>query len=161
MDNSQEDTATIGTGSTGVGIDEAGGLPRAIICDLDGTLALLNGRNPYDASSCADDLVNEPVVHIVRTYAAAGFAVLIVSGRNARYRKATEAWLGAHGIAYSALHMRRARDFRKDAVLKSEVYEQEVRGKYAVLFVLEDRDQTVAKWRELGLACLQVAPGDF
>ncbi|MFN4151839.1 MAG: AAA family ATPase, partial [Candidatus Sericytochromatia bacterium] len=25
-------------------------LPKAIICDLDGTLAKLNGRNPYDAS---------------------------------------------------------------------------------------------------------------
>jgi predicted kinase len=30
-------------------------LPTAIICDLDGTLALLNGRNPYDASQGASE----------------------------------------------------------------------------------------------------------
>jgi predicted kinase len=36
-------------------------LPKAIICDLDGTLALHNGRNPYDASTCDEDLVNMPV----------------------------------------------------------------------------------------------------
>src|SRR5512135_3110256 len=43
-------------------------LPLAIICDLDGTLALLNGRSPYDASMCLDDGLNVPIAHIVRTY---------------------------------------------------------------------------------------------
>ncbi len=37
------------------------GLPQAIICDLDGTLCLLNNRNPYDASHCDQDSLN-PVV---------------------------------------------------------------------------------------------------
>lgn len=136
-------------------------LPPAIICDLDGTLALLNGRDPYDASSCTDDALNEPVAHIVRTYASIGAAILLVSGRNVRYRKETEEWLGRHGILYEHLYMRRPRDFRKDAVIKTELYEAKIRGHYEVLFVLEDRDQTVAMWRALGLTCLQVAPGDF
>lgn len=136
-------------------------LPLAIICDLDGTLALLNGRDPYDASTCADDALNEPVAHIVRTYAATGVTILIVSGRNVRHRKETEQWLAAHSIPYTSLSMRRPRDFRKDAILKTEVYEAKIRTQYRVLFVLEDRDQTVAMWRELGLTCLQVAPGDF
>lgn len=137
------------------------GLPQAIICDLDGTLALLNGRDPYDASSCGDDVLNEPVAHIVRTYAGLGVAVIIVSGRNVRHRKETEQWLTTHAIPYASLYMRRPRDFRKDAVIKAEVFEAKLRHAYDVLFVLEDRDQTVAMWRELGLTCLQVAPGDF
>jgi len=137
------------------------GRPQAIICDLDGTLALLNGRDPYDASTCSDDALNEPVAHIVRTYAALGVAVILVSGRNVRHRKETEQWLTAHTIPYTSLYMRRPRDFRKDAVIKAEVFEAKLRDTYEVLFVLEDRDQTVAMWRELGLACLQVAPGDF
>jgi hypothetical protein len=33
------------------------GLPLAILCDLDGTLAHLNGRNSYDASSCNEDIL--------------------------------------------------------------------------------------------------------
>ena len=136
-------------------------LPQAIICDLDGTLALLNGRDPYDASTCSEDALNEPVAHIVRTYAALGVTVIIVSGRNVRHRKETEAWLAGHAIPYASLYMRRPRDFRKDAIIKAEVFEAKLRGSYDVLFVLEDRDQTVAMWRGLGLTCLQVAPGDF
>lgn len=30
-----------------------------------------------------------------------------------------------------------------------------------VYFILEDRDSMVAKWRELGYRCLQVADGKF
>ena len=43
-------------------------LPNAIICDLDGTLALLNGRNPYDASLCEDVIPNIPVVETLKLY---------------------------------------------------------------------------------------------
>jgi hypothetical protein len=136
-------------------------LPLAIVCDLDGTLALLNGRDPYDASTCENDTVNEPVAHIVRTYADAGVAVILVSGRNVRHRAETKAWLHTHHIPHESLYMRRARDFRKDAVIKAEVFEARLRSVYQVLFVLEDRDQAVAMWRGLGLTCLQVAPGDF
>jgi len=31
-------------------------LTSAIICDIDGTLAFMNGRNPYDASNCHTDV---------------------------------------------------------------------------------------------------------
>ena len=136
-------------------------LPLAIICDLDGTLALLGGRSPYDASRCLDDALNEPIAHILRTYQSIGVRILLVSGREAKHRKPTEQWLEHHGIAHAALHMRRTRDFRKDAVVKTEVFEQHIRGQYEVLFVLDDRNQVVDMWRGLGLTCLQVAPGDF
>ena len=136
-------------------------LPLAIICDLDGTLALLNGRSPYDASTCLDDALNVPVAHVVRTYAEAGVAVILISGREARYRKPTEAWLARHDIPYHALHLRRTRDFRKDAVIKTEIFDAHIRDRFAVIFVLDDRNQVVDMWRGMGLTCLQVAPGDF
>lgn len=136
-------------------------LPQAIICDLDGTLALLGDRSPYDASRCLDDALNEPIAHILKTYHATGVDILVVSGRDAKHRKLTEQWLHQHAIAYHALHMRPSRDFRKDAVLKAELFERYVRARYEVLFVLEDRNQVVEMWRHLGLTCLQVAPGDF
>jgi hypothetical protein len=136
-------------------------LPLAIICDLDGTLAHLNGRSPYDASSALEDGLNVPVAHIVQTYAAAGTAVILVSGREDKYRRPTEAWLAKHDIPYDALYMRRTRDFRKDAIIKTEIYNAKIRDQYAVLFVLDDRNQVVEMWRGLGLTCLQVAPGDF
>ena len=57
--------------------------------------------------------------------------------------------------------MRRTKDFRKDAIVKTELFEAHIRGQFEVLFVLDDRDQVVEMWRQMGFACLQVAPGNF
>ena len=46
-------------------IEQNEALPKAIICDLDGTLALMNGRNPFDASKCDEDLLNVPVAEYI------------------------------------------------------------------------------------------------
>jgi predicted kinase len=137
-------------------------IPPAIICDLDGTLALLGERSPYNASRAEQDMPNEPVIRVLlASVAYEGARVFLVSGREEKYRKVTERWLQKHGIAYDGLFLRRNKDFRKDTVVKREVYEREIHGKYRVLFVLEDRDQVVAFWRSLGLTCLQVAEGNF
>ena len=50
---------------------------------------------------------------------------------------------------------------RKDAITKSELYDNNIKGKYEILFVLDDRKQIVDKWRELRLTCLQIADGNF
>ena len=41
-------------------------LPKAVICDLDGTLSLLNGRDPYNAATCDNDLLNAPVASVLQ-----------------------------------------------------------------------------------------------
>lgn len=65
-------------------------------------------------------------------------------------------------IPYEALYIRKAKDFRKDAIIKRELYEAHIKGRYDVLMVLDDRDQVVKMWRqELGLPCLQVDYGNF
>lgn len=134
-------------------------LSDALICDLDGTLAVIGDRDPYDASKCEGDQVNEAVRTIIASVPA---YVILVSGRSVRYRAETERWLQRHGIAYLALYMRPDGDSRKDAVMKRELYERYIAGKYNVLFVLDDRDQMIRLWREeLGLVALQVAEGDF
>lgn len=135
-------------------------LPHAILCDLDGTLAFMNGRDPYDASTCENDLLNEPVGLVVRTFQPT-HAILFLSGRSAKHRPQTERWLARHGFPVDRLWMRAEGDNRKDSVMKRELYEQHVQGKYYVDFVLDDRNQVVELWRELGLPCFQVAPGDF
>lgn len=136
--------------------------PPAIICDLDGTLAILNGRSPFDTEACEFDLLNEPIVELVKTYQQLGNALILMSGREEKARPATEKWLARHGISYKALYMRNTGDQRKDAVVKKELFNLHVHGKYYVRFVLDDRDQVVDLWRlELGLPCLQVNYGDF
>jgi hypothetical protein len=136
-------------------------LPPAVICDLDGTLALIRGRSPYDASRCERDELNHVVAGILSSLVEPRPAVLLVSGREVRYREQTERWLAKHEIAYDELHMRTTGDNRKDTIVKQEIFEAEVRPRYRVQFVLDDRNQVVEMWRSLGLTCLQVAEGDF
>lgn len=139
--------------------------PRdSVIFDLDGTLAFLGDRSPYDASRAEHDEINEAVRFVYEAIRRGKpeTAILIVSGREDRWRAETERWLARHGIGYDALFMRRAGDRRKDTVVKREVYEREIVGRYTVRVVFEDRDQVVRLWRDdLGLPCFQVAWGDF
>lgn len=140
-------------------------MKKAIICDLDGTLALLRNRSPYDASTAEQDQLNNPIANILEVYAHQtlhDIDLILVTGRDDTYRAQTVNWLRKHNIQYKALYMRKAEDKRKDTIFKKDIYEQHIKDNYEVLFVLEDRDQVVRMWREeLGLTCLQVDYGDF
>lgn len=138
---------------------------KAIICDLDGTLALLGDRSPYDTGRASEDTLNLPVANIIEIYAHQQLypiSLILLSGREERYRKVTVEWLKKHDIThYDALYLRKTGDRRKDTVIKKEIYDKNIQDTYDVLFVLEDRDQVVGMWRDLGLTCLQVAYGAF
>lgn len=139
-------------------------LKGAIICDLDGTLSLLNGRNPYDASNCDEnDVINIPVAETVKLYHNAGYSILFCSGRKDEYKPQTIRFIEKHlpNVKYN-LFMRKSDDNRKDSIVKSEMFKENIEGKYNVLLVLDDRDSVVQLWREeLGLTAFQVAPGNF
>jgi hypothetical protein len=144
--------------------EELAAMPECVIFDLDGTFAFLGDRSPYDASRAEGDEVNE-AVHFVYEAIRRGkpkTAVLLVSGREDRWRAETERWLERHGIIAEGLFMRRAGDRRKDTVVKREIYERHIAGHYTVRVVFDDRDQVVRLWRdELDLPCFQVAWGNF
>ena len=137
-------------------------LPKAIICDLDGTLALFD-RNPFDASRCDEDKVNIPVAKIVENFYEKGYQILFFSGRKDQYKEPTIRFLEkafADRIEYG-LFMRASDDNRKDSIIKREMFDEIVKDKYYIEFVLDDRNQVVDMWREIGLTCLQVNYGDF
>lgn len=136
------------------------GLPDAVIFDLDGTLSLLNGRNPYDASTCEQDLPNPQVVELYHLYKDK-YKVILCSGREDKYREQTEKWLANNNIEYAHLYMRKTNDFRKDNIIKTEIYKDYIAPNYNVKVVVDDRLQVVKAWRELGLTVFQVAEGDF
>jgi hypothetical protein len=139
-------------------------LPRAVLVDIDGTLALRTGtRSPFDWGRVGEDEPHPAVVELVQTLAAAGrHRIILLSGRDEVCRWQTEMWLDAQRVPYDELHMRARNDNRKDFVVKAELYRAHVAGRYTVAFVVDDRDQVVRMWRhDLGLTCLQVAEGDF
>jgi hypothetical protein len=138
------------------------GVPDAFLVDIDGTVALMAGRSPYDESRVGEDRPNEPVIRVVRALHAAGYRIVFCSGRTDACSGDTAAWLDEHvGVPYEALHMRSAGDQRKDSIVKAEIFEEHIRHAYRVVGVLDDRMQVVRMWRALGLTVLQVAEGDF
>lgn len=116
-------------------------LPKAVICDLDGTLSLLNGRDPYNAATCDNDLLNEPVAAALKMAKQQGYQVILLSGREDKFREPTMRFLDKHQIGYDLLLMRTSNDFRKDNIIKRELFEGEIQGKYFVEFLLDDRDR--------------------
>ena len=141
------------------------GKPTAIVVDIDGTVALMGSRSPYDTSTVDQDQPHTDVIDVVGALSHAVDHVVFLSGRDEECRDATFGWLRKHLgnqiYATSSLHMRPQGDRRRDSIVKAGLFDEHVRDEYRVLVVLDDRDQVVRMWRSLGLTCLQVAEGNF
>ncbi len=148
-------------------VERVEGLPSAIICDLDGTLAINNGhRGWFDYAKADNDELCKPVYDLINLYrnygcGGSGGYIIYLSGREEYGREATNAFLEKNHCPHGELFMRSTGDKRKDNIVKLELFDANIRGKYNVEFVLDDRDQVVKMWRELGLKCFQVAEGSF
>lgn len=139
-------------------------LPNAVIVDIDGTVAKMNGRSPYDYSLVHTDLPHVPVVRLVQDLAIAGEQIIFCSGREDSCRDETAAWLLDNlggWVENAPLLMRPSKDGRDDSIIKRELYEEHIEGNYNIRFVLDDRDRVVDAWRAMGLTCFQVEAGDF
>ena len=135
-------------------------LPPAIICDIDGTLAHMYNRSPYDWSKVGEDKVDIHIAWLVNVLFRS-VNVILVSGRDECCRKETEDWLNDNGVRYTKLFMRKEGDNRPDETIKQEIFNDNIRDNYNVRFVLDDRNKVVDMWRQMGLKCLQVEEGDF
>jgi len=139
------------------------------VFDLDGTIADVEARRHFVAGamkdwrsfyrSCVTDRPNVPVIAALKAHVDAGHRVEIWSGRSDEVKGETEAWLEAHGICPSLLiYMRDEGDYTPDDELKRRWLKASDRRPDAVY---DDRNKVVAMWRAEGIACFQVAPGDF
>ncbi|MCW2942256.1 MAG: 5-hydroxyl kinase [Actinomycetia bacterium] len=138
------------------------GTPKAVLVDIDGTVALMSGRSPFDETRVHQDRPNRPVIAVVRALHAAGNRIVFLSGRTEGCRTDTERWLTEHvGVPFEGPHMRPVGDSRKDSIVKSELFDAQIREAYDVVCVLDDRNQVVEAWRAMGLTVLQVAEGNF
>jgi len=135
------------------------GLPDCLITDFDGTISHMTNRTAYEWDKVGSDRKDPVITDLISRYGE--MRIIIVSGRNDRCRPETEKWLADNGVHYNELFMRKDGDMRKDVVVKREIYEREIKGKYNVFMVLDDRSQTVNGWRDLGLKTLQVSNGNF
>lgn len=150
-------------------------MQQTVIFDLDGTLSLidkrralatlpsgkLNWKTFFDPANIQLDQPNLPVIEAFKAMRAAGHQVGIFSGRDSISRKETETWLLQHGIKWDFLRMRPQGDFTPDDKLKGSWLDDFIAEGRSILCTFDDRDKVVKMWRDRGIVCLQVAPGNF
>lgn len=142
--------------------------PKAVIFDLDGTLANNDHRHAFDYPKLIDDTVNDFVANILKMYKEKGYLIICVSGRNAghaddhiEYQNLTAQWLNKNGIPADRLLMRKWHDTRADDIVKEEIFWDEIADNYNVECAFDDRDRVVEMWRRIGVPCLQCNFGEF
>lgn len=138
-----------------------------VVFDLDGTLALTDHRShflqqqPKDwrgfYAACDGDEPNRPIIATLKALYMQGHRIQIWTGRSDEVEVKTRRWLNALNLAHILLRMRLEGDHRHDTVIKSEWIEQYGRPD----LVFEDRTRMCEFYRERGIVCCQVAPGDF
>lgn len=144
-----------------------------VVVDIDGTIAKVGDRLKYlqqvpknwDAfyEHCDEDEPIEDMICLVTDLYEMGYEIVFCTGRRESVREKTKEWLFWNVIASDDdnLLMRKDGDWRHDTEVKPELLEKAGYSIEDVFLILEDRDSMVAKWRELGYRCLQVADGKF
>lgn len=146
---------------------------NTIIFDLDGTLALIderrqlatlpNGKLNWDVFFAPENIkLDKPNVPVITSFIALrdlGFRMVILSGRDEISKYETVEWLSENNINFDDLKMRPKGTFTPDDVLKKQWLDE--LGVENIFCVFDDRDKVVKMWRDNGLTCFQVAPGNF
>ncbi|GAB4588680.1 hypothetical protein Ntsu_65120 [Nocardia sp. IFM 10818] len=138
-------------------------LTPAWIFDIDGTLAHMRDRSPYDWKRVSEDAPDLSVLRVLWSlrHSNPGVKIIAVSGRDGSSLADTIRWLQRHHATPDLLLMRAPGDNRKDSLVKLELFNDHIRDRFNVRGVFDDRNSVVAMWRRLGLKTFQVAEGDF
>lgn len=141
-------------------------LPFVYIFDMDSTLALMQERNPFDESRVLDDISNPDVLHLCQTlnikeqHTNQSMNIIICSGRTEACRQDTLEWLNDRDIIPLKLYLRPINDFRRDEIIKNEMW-QDIIKHYNIRLMVDDRNRVVQRGRTEGFTVLQVRDGDF
>lgn len=142
-------------------------LPSCIIVDVDGTIAQMNGRGPFEWDKVGTDKPRKEIIEAAQSFLVRPFLAkaLFLSGRDSVCFEQTRRWICTHwygGLQYcnnTNLFMRSTGDSRPDYVVKRELWEKHIKDKYRVVAVFDDRPSVLRLWRELGFTTFDVGPG--
>ena len=139
------------------------------IFDLDGTLSNGNHRlhllpkkdlhlteswTAFNMAAGGDAPITD-TIRVMEAMRAAGFIVIILTGRSDEAREISEKWLVQTGAShYDLLIMRSASDNRKDTVIKEEILRKI--GIERIVAAWDDSPTVIAHFRSLGITTYQV-----
>ena len=136
--------------------------PVTYIFDVDGTLANSDHRDPYDESLVHKDALIRPVGEVFWSLFAAGFHIVVLSGRKNTSYEQTKEWIADRtGVPVNGfgLVMRGALDNRPDWLVKFEMLRKLQGSGVNVLGVFDDRQQVVRMWETAGVHVFDVSQG--
>lgn len=173
-------TDAVGAGQNGdhfgLGRDAALGVElnthrrRAVIVDMDGTLCDVSGIRHYltgdyrnfekfhGASLWCPP--NQQALDFCIKHARQGADILIVTAREEKWRRITNAWLEKHfpaGLSWYGPWMRKDLDYRPDHEIKLEIY-NEIAQDFHVVAAVDDNPSIVNLWQSLEIET-EVVPG--
>jgi len=142
--------------------------PKAVIVDVDGTLAdvrairhhVAHKPKNFDAFHAASAHVpaNQQAIDFVTRHHAAGFVIIVVTARLQTWFDVTRTWLDAHvPVPFDGPFHRPDGDFRPDVQVKRDIHRYLSRH-YDIRGAVDDNPNVIALWDELGIPT-EVVPG--
>ncbi len=144
-------------------------MEKAVIIDIDGTIADCNHRlhcvkPPMGVKKdwkkfyelAAIDMPYEWCVDLAKAMKAQGYTIIFLTAREGiqTNEDITRQWLDRNvGIEY-VLMMRDKRDFRKDFIVKQEIYQLKVAPYYEIAFCIDDKPEVCNMYKSMGLRVL-------
>jgi len=139
---------------------------QCVIVDIDNVISDSRWREEhlpdFDKfhSLCGQDHPVAPVVALVNALGYGDFELIGVTGRNEKWRAETVSWMLRHGVWIDDILMRPDADFRPAPELKLALVRNKLGDDQAiaerVAFVLDDREDILGAFRELGVIGLRV-----
>lgn len=146
--------------------------PDVFVFDLDGTLANCDHRQDlaknkdWDAfhAECTKDDLYENVAQLLRVVSTSN-TVIIITGRDEKYKSETVDWLTANGLMVDEIFMRPEGNREKDHIFKLGVVDKffgdrETALRHVICW-FEDRDELTEELRNAGFTVCQTKAGAY
>ena len=132
------------------------------LVDIDGTVAIKCDRSPFEYNKADNDTPNQYVIDTINAlYETKRIDYIqFLSGRESYSYELTRDWLIKHGFDMTKhrLLMRRTSDYRRDSIIKNEIYESCLKQNN-IKYLFDDRNQVVDMWWDNKLPVFHV--GDY
>ena len=134
-------------------------LPPCILYDIDGTIAQMHNRGPFEWNKVKEDYMIYSVVSTIDWLSDLDSknrpTVILCTGRDGVALQDTIEWLNSNEIYYDDIMIRNEKDMRPDWVVKEEMWKN-ISKQYNIIAMYDDRLQVVRRARALGLKVFNV-----
>ena len=135
-------------------IEKTTTLPRAVITDLDGTLAIIGERNATtEQKRLMEDALNRNLAAVLTMYYKHGYKILVSTGRWEEYKILTQQWLKANDIHVDEIFMRPVSNYDSGRRLKEWYLENIIMSRFDIHLAFEDVYACAKMYRSHDIPC--------